>query len=326
MKILLAEFPCRRRPKNVIYVNDGLAIFPSKKQVINPKGLYANCIGLALKIDSQIDADKVLSDFIVTLNLFGQEYPSIIWLSELDSKEIIIDTSEGFSKVVTEKTDTDTMNDFINVDFNRLHVQILVVNRFHYSFTDVFKAIINLNHDSFDYQCLKYFSIINPIVMITNKVYRNELMENALIFPILESIILTYHNFGMRKDKRQNSIIEKIRLWLLKKLASPNWKVSPTENIGLNTKIKLFLTHIGVKDSDVYDLIVAVGTSRHAFFHSLNDEGYKKSFTEYIKKTNVIDNKADSKKIGYGTVRGKYVLKSIIILYIFDRLAIKEIM
>lgn len=300
MKIIHVNIPSRTILKNTVKIQDGIYCFHSK--IVNSSlGIHGQCIGLIIDIDIHSNYQRILSDFVTSLNIFRQEHIAIQWLSKLNYNEFIISSEEEIYKYIDSYKNNSERNIFME-DLSNLQVQIVGNNSLHYSFIDVFNNLVKLDNNEFIYNSLKYLAITNPIIMTSNRVYDNAFFENALLFQLFEAIMVNHEKNYREESKVCSECKKQIR-------------------IGLNSRIDRFLNDMGITDSNIIKAVKVIAQTRHKFFHSLAGLSQKDHSDKVF--ANMTDNFLsfeDEIKHADGTFLGKGVLKQIITIFLLEQL------
>lgn len=281
-------------------LQSGICCFPAKT-ITESTDLYNCYIGLVIDIELHKNYQRIVSDFITTLNIFRSEYIAIHWLSRLNYKDLVMSTDLSLSNYILPfQLDSDSKLHSEQLD--KLQVHSVVSNSITFSFVEVFNAMIKLDKNDFVHNSIQYLAITNPIIMTFNRVYDNALFENALIFQLFEAIMVNH-------EKRFNDET---------KICS---KCKKETRIGLKSRIDRFLKDLEITDSLIIKAVKVIAGTRHKFLHSLSglplldhsDQAFSKMEDNYLSFN-------DELKHAEGTFLGKGVLKIIITTYLIERL------
>lgn len=86
-------------------------------------------------------------------------------------------------------------------DYDKLPLILFMNPLTEFSFIEIFNELHGISESDYIYKSLSYFSIINPIAMITKRTFNNALHENALQFQLFESIMSKYKTIPTKKTK-----------------------------------------------------------------------------------------------------------------------------
>ncbi len=305
MKYTVYHIPSRTFPKNVTRLGDGIFCFRSNQTSVY-SGLYINCVGLIIDIDKNINYFKVLTDFIVTLNVFRQEFTSIQWLSQLEYNKFIFNSDLEITEEI--KLHLDETSDKIGYfeDFNDMQVHVIASIEVSFSFISVFNKLLPLQNDSFLYNSIGYLSINNSIAMTHSRIYENALLENAMLFQLFEAL-MTNHEKKYKDESKKCETCQR------------------ETKIGLTSRIDRFLTDIKLKNEILSKTIKTIANTRHKFFHSLGG----RTRTEYINQTvKKIGNNHisldDELKHTEGILSAHGIFKAVITTYLLNELLDKN--
>jgi hypothetical protein len=300
MNLIHVNIPSRTILKDSVIIQDGIYCFHSK--IINESlGIHGQCIGLLIDLDLHNNYQRILSDFVTTLNIFRQEHVAIQWLSQLNYKDFFISSDQEISKYIDSHKNISERKMYLE-DLNSLQVQIVGNNSIHYSFIDVFNKLVQLDKNEFIHNSLKYLAITNPIIMTSNRVYDNAFFENALLFQLFEAIMVNHEKKYTDETKICNECKKQTR-------------------IGLKSRIDRFLKDMEITDANIIKAVKVIAETRHKFFHSLTGLSQKDHSDAAFSK--VADNYLsfeDELKHADGTFLGKGVLKQIVTIYLVERL------
>ncbi len=300
MNLIILHIPTRTIVNEPTKLCDGIFCFHSKF-LDDTLGLYSQKMGLIIDIDTHTNYQRIISDFITTLNIIRQEYVAIQWLSKLDYNTHIVNSNLSILEQI-ELLKFGENREMDLDDLDRLQLHIVGDNSTELSFIDIFNELIKQESNSFVYNSLQYLAISNSIIMTSNRIYDNALFENALLFQIFEAIMLNHEKKIIEDIKQCECCKRSVR-------------------IGLNKRIERFLADIQITESIIIKTIKVIANSRHKFFHSLAGlTGIEHSNLAFSKVPDNYLSYEDELKHADGSYQGKSVLKKIIIFYLLDRL------
>lgn len=300
MNYIILHIPTRTIVQEPTNLCDGIFCFHSKF-FDESLGLYSQKMGLIIDLDKHINYQRIISDFITTLNVIRQEYLAIQWLSRLDYTTHIVNSELSILEHI-ELLKYCGERKLMLDDLRGLQLHLVCDNYTELSFIDIFNELVEQETNSFIYNALKYLAVSNSIIMTSNRVYDNALFENALLFQIFEAIMVNYEKKYIEENKQCEYCERSIK-------------------IGLNKRIHRFLHDIQITDPLIIKSIRVIANSRHKFFHSLAGlTGIEHSNLAFSKVPDNYLSFENELKHADATFLGKGVLRRIITLYLVDRL------
>ena len=291
MKYACYHIPSYTFPKKVIELRDGVICFKSKNE-ISFFSKDINCIALIIDIDKNPDYERVVLEFITTLNIFRYEYTSVQWLSQTDLKKGIKELE--LSNFIKENQLSPIDEYYYNEDFNDMEFHLIVYPRQNESFIKVFNKLLGLDSNTFLHRAIRFLAITISLKVTASKLFDNELMENSMLYQLLESMVTEYAPLSEEASK------------VCKSCNRPS-------NPSMNKRMIDFLKTKNQDSEDTIKMIKVIGGTRNKYFHALKG----KSLSEYIDlvvkkvgKNNISFN--EDLKYGDGANLGKHLLKAVL--------------
>jgi hypothetical protein len=177
-----------------------------------------------------------------------------------------------------------------------------------YSFIETFNRLHNITETDFLYKSLSYLAVVNPIMMITQKIFNNALFENTLQFQLFESIMKEYDTTPKVKTK-------------------PCLTCDYTKQKGLSQRIDDFFNLDEYKSlkskTEIVASIKAIAKSRHIFSHKLEGKSHKAYYEEDLAPNLGSDSTfylKDDIKYAHGTLTAIHTIKSVNTLILIGKL------
>ncbi len=304
MSFYLFHIPSRTNTKEITKIQDNFFCFPSK--VVNPElGSYCSCLCALILAGDNSDVKKKLKNLIITLNVFHYEFQSVRWFSNIHIESCIINYNsieEIYSEFKSEKMPSGGYFNFYNMP---IHTPTMI--NYSLSFIDVYQKLSALEEKSYLYQAFSFLSIINPIIMHTNRIFNNALFENSLQFQLFESIMKQYDTTPEAKE-----------------ICTECKKVKQR---GINRRILDFFElenyrNIGDKE-DVIKAVKKVAETRHKFLHALEGKSLMEYYYEDIEPNvgaGATTYLKEDIKYGDGTSQAVWIMKTLNTLILLDKL------
>jgi hypothetical protein len=306
MAYYVFHLPSRTIPNRLTEINKSVYCFPSKEKIPTLEHTITfSCLCLVINADDDKKVIKVLKDFTIVQNIFGQNHHlltrfSVISLSEYEKVNDSIENIYSLYK-------SDIRYIMTHFDYNKLPL-LLWFNQPEYSFIEVFNKLHGLLESDFIYKSLSYLSIINPIIMITNRIYDNALLENALQFQLFESIMSKYDTAPTAKA----SICPTCKH---RKQKGTNKRIDDFFNLENHNSLKF--------KSEFVASVKAVAKSRHIFSHKLEGKSHNAYYEEDIEPNLGTDKTIYLKediKYAHGSSQAVQNVKALNVLFLIDKL------
>jgi len=188
MAYYIFHIPSTTFPIGLTRIKDSIFCFPSKElNTFSDYELHHHCLCLAIDVESDSEAMKIIKDFIIVLNIFHQEDSAIKWFSGLSIKSHAA-VNDSIDNIYSQYRTDEKFFGYFD-DFNNMPLHLFIPTHPKFSFIEVFNKLSELSESDFVYKSLSFLAIINPVRMFTQRLFDNALLENSMHFQLFESIM-----------------------------------------------------------------------------------------------------------------------------------------